>query len=97
MEAIASFDAHTSDDKGLTTSYDSSESVGIVCLSNVNARPAHERCGIQPGIVRMVNDISILVVSLTRGNVIRVAPQCVMMNSEAQQVMIGKGLPKNYG
>lgn len=37
-EANASFDAHTSDDRGPTMSYDSSESTGAAYLSNVAAR-----------------------------------------------------------
>ena len=44
------------------------------------------------GVVHMVNDSDILVVSRAGGNPIRVAPQCVMMDSGAQSVMIGKKL-----
>ena len=45
----------------------------------------------------MVNDTGILVVSRTGGNVIRVAPRCVMMDSGAQPVMIGKKLAQKLG
>ena len=38
----------------------------------------------------MVNDSGILMVSRAGGNSIRVAPQCVMMDSRAQPVVIGK-------
>ena len=40
----------------------------------------------------MVNDSGILMVTRAGGNPIRVAPQCVMMDSGAQPVMIGKKL-----
>ena len=40
----------------------------------------------------MVNDFGILVVSQAGGNPIQVAPQCVMMDSGAQPVMIDKKL-----
>ena len=43
VEAIASFDAHTLDDGGPSTSYDSPISVGAAYLSDVAARPARER------------------------------------------------------
>ena len=89
-KTIASFDAHTSDDKVLTMSYDSPESAGITYLCDVAARPVRERRGIQPGVGRMVNDIGILMVNQTRGNATRIAPCCVMMDSGAQPVMIGK-------
>ena len=64
-KAIASFDAHTSDDRAPTTSYDSPVSAEAAYLSDVAARPAREHCGIRPGIMRMVNDTNILVVSRT--------------------------------
>jgi hypothetical protein len=62
-EAIASFDAHASDGHEPTTSYDSTISAGAIYLSDVAARPAHERHIIRPCVVRMVNDTGILVVS----------------------------------
>ena len=40
----------------------------------------------------MVNDSGILMVSRAGGNPIQVAPQCVMMDSGAEPVMIGKKL-----
>jgi hypothetical protein len=40
----------------------------------------------------MVNDSGNLMVSQAGSNPIRVAPQCVMMDSGAQLVMIGKKL-----
>ena len=66
-------------------------------MSNVAARPAHERHGIRLGVVRMVNDTDILVVNQTGGNATRVASRCVMMDSGAQPVMIGKGLAHELG
>ena len=53
---------------------------------------ARERRGIRPGVVRMVNDSAILMVSRAGGNPIRVAPHCVMMDSRTQPVMICKKL-----
>ena len=40
----------------------------------------------------MMNGFGILVVNRAGGNAIRVAPQCVMMDSGAQSVMIDKML-----
>ena len=97
VETIASFDAYTSDDRGPTTSYDSPQSAGAAYLYDVAARPARERRGIRLGVVHMVNDTDILVVSRTRGNATRVAPRCVMMDSGAQPVMIGKKLAQELG
>ena len=62
-EAIESFDAHTLDGQESTSSYDSPASANAAYFSDVVARPAHERRGIGPGTVRMVNDSGILVVS----------------------------------
>ena len=91
-EAIASFDAHTLDGQEPTSSYHSPAFASAAYLSDVAARPARERRGIRPGVVRMVNDSGILMVSRAGGNPIRVAPQSVMMDSGAQPVMIGKKL-----
>ena len=73
-EAIASFDAHASDGQELTTSYDLPASAGATYLSDVAARPARERRVIRHGVVRMVNDFDILVVTQARGNTTRVSP-----------------------
>ena len=96
-ETIASFDAHTSDDRAPTTSYDLAVSAGAAYLSDVAARPAHKHRGIRSGVVCMVNDTGILVVSRTGGNATRVAPRCVMMDSGTQPVMIGKKLAQELG
>jgi hypothetical protein len=69
-EAIASFDAHASDGHEPTTSYDSQVSAGATYLSDVAARPVREHRGIQHGVVRMVNDSGILMVSRAGGNTI---------------------------
>ena len=87
-EAIASFDVHAWDGQKPTSSYHSPASAGAAYLFNIAARPARERRGVRPGVVQMVNDSSILMVSQAGGNPIRVAPQCVMMDSGAQPVMI---------
>ena len=42
----------------------------------------------------MVNDSGILVVGRAGGNTIQVAPQCLMMDSGIQPVMIGKKFAK---
>ena len=47
--------------------------------------------------MRMVNDIGILVVSRNGGNATRVAHHCMMMNSGAQSVMIGRRLAQELG
>jgi hypothetical protein len=91
-EAITFCDAHASDGHEPTTSYDSSVSVGTSYLSDVAARSVRERRDIRPGVVRMVNDSGILVVSQAGDNAIRVALKCVMMDLGAQPIMIGKKL-----
>ena len=96
-ETIASFDAHISNDRALTMSYDLPVSTGAAYLSDIAARPPRERCGIRPGVVRMVNDTSILVVSRTGGNATWVAPRYVMMDLGAQTVMICKKLAQELG
>ena len=92
VETIAPFDAHTLDDRAPITSYDLPVPAGVAYLFDVAARPACERRSIRPGIVRLVNDTGILVVSRIGGNGARVAPRCVMMDSGTQPVMIGKKL-----
>ena len=89
-EAITYFDAHVSGGQESTTFYNSPASAGTTYLSDVATRLACERQGIRPSVVHMVNDSSILVVSQAGGNIMRVAPKCVMMDSGAQPVIIGK-------
>ena len=96
-DTIASFDAHTLDDREPTTSYDLLEFARGAYLSDIAARPARERRSICPGVVHMVNDIGILVVSRTGGNATRVALRCVMMSLGAPPVMIGKRLAYELG
>ena len=57
--------------------------MGAAYPLDVAARLAHERLGIQSGVVRIINDTGILVVSEAGGNTIRVTPQCVLMDSGA--------------
>lgn len=89
-EAIAFFDAHALDGQEPTTFNDSSTFAGVFYLLDVAARRAHERRGIRPGVMRMVNDFGILVISQAGGNTFQVAPKGVMMDSRAQPVMISK-------
>ena len=96
-ETIASFDAHTSYDKAPITSYDLPVPAGAAYLSDVAARPTRECRGIRPGVVRIVYVTGILMVSRTGGNATQVAPRCVMIDSGAQPVMIGKKLAQNWG
>ena len=56
---MASFDAHTSNDRGSTTSYYSLESVGAAYLFNTVVGRARERQGIRPSVVCIVNDTTI--------------------------------------
>ena len=70
-EAIASFDTHGQEP---TTFHDSPTSTGVVYLSNVAVGPARECRGIRFGIVCMMNDFGILVVSRAGGNTIWIAP-----------------------
>ena len=44
-----------------------------------------------------MNDTDILVVSRTGGNATRIAFHCVMMDSRAQPVMIGKRFAQELG
>lgn len=55
-EAIAFFEAHTSDDMGLTISYDSPKSAGTAYLFDVAAISAREHRDIRPNVVRMVSE-----------------------------------------
>ena len=96
-ETIASFDAHASDDRAPTTSCDLLVSTETIYLSDVAAGSACERRGIRSGVMCIVNDIGILVLSQTGGNATQVAPRCVMMDSKAQPVMIGKRLAHELG
>ena len=91
-EAIVSFDTHTSDSHELTTCYDSLAFASATYLSDAAARLARVPRSIRPGVMRMVNDSGILVVSRVEGNAIRVAPKCLMMDSGVELVMIGKKL-----
>ena len=70
-----------SDNRASTMSYDSLVSTGVAYLFDIAARPAREHRSIQLGVVRMVNNTNILVVSCIGGNTTRVAPRCVMMDS----------------
>ena len=53
-EAIMSFDAHISNDRGLITFYDSPKSVGATYWFDVATMSICKRRGIRPGIMRMV-------------------------------------------
>lgn len=66
-------------------------------MSDVAARPAQERRNLQPGVVRLVNDNNVLVVSRTGGNTTRAISLQVVMNSDAHHVMIGKQLAQELG
>ena len=67
-EAITFFDIHTLDGQEPTSSYHSPASARATYLSDVAARPLCERRGIRRGVVRMVNDSGILMVSRAWGN-----------------------------
>lgn len=66
-------------------------------LSNVAARFVRECQGIQPSIVRIGIDTSNLVVTQSGDNATWVAPNCVMMELEAQPIIIGKRLAQELG
>ena len=70
VEAIMSFDAHSLDSQKPTTSYDSLASAGQAYLLNVVVWPTREHRSIWHGLVHMVDDSDILVVSRARGNAI---------------------------
>lgn len=61
-------------------------------MTDVAFKHGRKRQGIRSGVVCMVNDTGILIVYWIRGNNIRVGPRCVIMDSRAQPVMIGKKL-----
>ena len=71
VEAIASFDVHALDGQELTSSYDLPVSTGTTYFSDVAARHARERRGIQLRVVRMVNDFDILMVIRAGDNAFR--------------------------
>ena len=66
-------------------------------LADISARPARERHTLQPGVVRLMNDKSIFVVSRTDLPAIRATSLRVMMDSGAQPIMICKGLADSLG
>jgi hypothetical protein len=68
----------------------SNYAAGAAYLTDIFARPARERHNLQPGVLRLINDKSLFVVSRTDIPVIRATPLRVMMDSGAQPVMIGK-------
>ena len=75
----------------------SNYAAGAAYLADISARPARERHNLQPGVVRLMNDKSLFVVSRTDMPTIRATPLRVMMDSGAQPVMIGKGLADSLG
>jgi hypothetical protein len=74
----------------------SNYAAGAAYLADIFARPARERHNLQLGVVRLINDESLFVVSRTDIPVIRATPLRVMMDSGAQPVMIGKGLADSF-
>ena len=91
-EAIAAFHACPLQKIDSSLAFDVPLATGAAYLSDVAARPARERQHLQPGVVRLVNDNNVLVVSRTGGHTTRATPLRVMMDSGAQPVMIGKWL-----
>lgn len=96
-EAIAAFDEGASQQTEPSPSFDAPLPTGVAYLSDVAARSARERRNLRPGVVRLVNDNNVLVVSRTGGNATRATPLRVMMDSGAQPVMIGKRLAQELG
>jgi len=96
-EAIAAFDEGASQLTEPSPSFDVPLATGVAYLSDVAARPARERQNLRPGVVRLVNDNNVLVVSRTGDNTTRATPLRVMMDSGAQPVMIGKRLAQELG
>lgn len=76
LKAMASFDAHASDDRDPTTSYYSPKFAGASYLFNTVARFSLKHQGIRSGVVCIVNDTDILVFSRAGGNTIQVVLQC---------------------
>ena len=70
---------------------------GAAHLADISARPARERHNLQAGVVRLMNDKSLFVVSRADMPTIHATPLRVMMNSDAQPVMIGKGFADSFG
>lgn len=81
---------HASYGHELTTSYDSLASAGVAYLFDIVAGPARERKDIRHGLVHMVNDSDLLMVSRAGSNAIQVVSQYIMMDSGAQHVIFGK-------
>ena len=96
-EAIATFDEGVSQPMMPHPSSTMPSAMGIAYLADVAARSARERRSLRPGVVRLVNDNNVLVVSRTGGNPTRATPLRVMMDSGAQPVMIGKRLAQDLG
>ncbi len=67
-EAIAAFDEGASQQTEPNPSFDAPLPTGVAYLSDVAARSARERRNLRPGVVRLVNDNNVLVVSRTGGN-----------------------------
>ena len=98
--AVVAFGKHTDIPPSTILAVDTSflnYAAGAAYLADISARPARERHNLQTGVVRLMNDKSIFVVSRTDLPAIRATPLRVMMDSGAQPVMIGKGLAGNLG
>ena len=96
-EAIASFDAHASDGQEPTSSYDSPTSASTAYFSNVTTRLVCKRQGIQPGMVHMVNDSGILVVSRAGATRFELLPGVWWWIREYNLLWSAKNLHKNCG
>ena len=98
--AIIAFGKHTDILLASISTVDTSflnYAAGAAYLADISARPPRERHNLQPGVVRLMNDKSLFVVSRADMPTIRATPLRVMMDSGAQPVMIGKGLAESLG
>ena len=71
-------------------SFDVPLATRVAYLVDVAARSAYEYQSLQPSIVRLANENNVFVVSRTGGNSTYATPLRVIMDSDAQPIMICK-------
>ena len=98
--AIIVFGKHTDIPPSTISAMDTSflnYAVDAAYLADISARSARERHSLQLGVVRLMNNKPLFVVSRMDILAIRATPLTVMINSGAHPVMIGKRLADSLG
>ena len=87
-EAIATFEENVVHQMTPNPPFDVPLATRLAYLADVAAKCSHECQSLQSGLVQLVNDNNVLVVSRLDGNTIRATLLRVIMDSGAQRVMI---------